>query len=206
MIFFRTVAAVWSCLFFSLYFILFFLISELERKTAVAGYLLYGRKVELKAAQEKRKKEPYDITYLFHELLTGQLSPHTIENNSKNRSCIYVAFLRRHFPRWKVQKMEEKNILIVFIIIFICSRGNLLAWWLERLLAGWERALRRVGPSLKISLVFDGSKKKRGNGRQQLPSCATSCRRSEGILGGTRNSRGLDTKKTYFQLYVGNRI
>jgi hypothetical protein len=50
--------------------------------------------------------------------------------------------------------------LIGFIIIFICWRGNLLAWWLERLLAGWERALRRVGPSLKISLVFDGSKKK----------------------------------------------
>jgi hypothetical protein len=146
---------------FSLFILFyFFLISELERKTAVAGYLLYGRKVELKAAQEKRKKEPYDITYLFHELLTAQLSLHTIENNSKNRSCIYVAFLRRHFPRWKVQKMEGKNILIVFIIIFICWRGNLLAWWLERLLAGWERALRRVGPSLKISLVFDGSKKK----------------------------------------------
>lgn len=198
---------------FSLFLFVFFLISELEkeRKTAVAGYLLYRRKVELKAARPLRQKR--ENLMILHISFTSfwQDSPARSPLNCKQQrkslrsiSVFYFIslFLEEILKIFQLGKWGKKNILIVFYYYFHLLE---FIWHGGRVQFAETRLgnVPRVPSSLKISRVWRVKEKERkwkataAELRDKLPTTERT-----GILacGPLAQLGGLDTKKSYFQL------
>ena len=166
MIFFRTVAAVGLCLFLFILFV-FFLISELEkqRKTAVAGYLLYRRKVELKAARPRQKRENLMILHISFTSFwqdSPARSPLNWKQQRKSLRSLYFTLFLFWEEILKISNWENEGnkYFDCFLLLFSFAR---IYWHGGRVQFAETRLgnVPRVPSGLKISRVWRVKEKER---------------------------------------------
>lgn len=118
MIFFRTVAAVWSCLFFSLYFILFFSYFRIREKNSSCRLLVVRSQsgAESRAGKKKERTLWYYIS-LSRAFDRTALAPHYWKQQQK--SLLYLCcFSPTTFPPLEGSKNGRKKYFDCFYYYF----------------------------------------------------------------------------------------